>query len=95
MWHDWVLFQWTDEGGNDQLLPGHIVTFIHLDEFDIAMLEDNEHVIGLDPGLYIMMETLEDPLPSSQKYSHIVIEGSKTLTKDQHVNCQNAHIPLR
>jgi hypothetical protein len=94
MWHDWALFQWTDADGNDQLIPGHIVTFLHLDEYDIGLLEDNEHVVGTDPGLYIMMETLEDPLPSSQKHSRIIIEGSKNLTHVQRTNRRNARIPL-
>jgi hypothetical protein len=94
MWHDWALFQWTDADGNDQLIPGHIVTFLHLDEYDIGLLEDNEHVVGTDPGLYIMMETLEDPLPSSQKHSRIIIEGSKNLNHVQRTNRRNARIPL-
>jgi hypothetical protein len=45
MWHDWALFQWLDEDGDYQLVSGHIVTFLHLDEFDVGLLEDNEHVV--------------------------------------------------
>ncbi len=94
MWHDWALFQWLDEDGEDQLVPGHIVTFIHLDDSDIDLLQENEHVICSGAGLYAMMETLEDALPTSQKYSRIVIEGSKTLSAEQRVHRRNAGIPL-
>ena len=94
MWHDWALFQWTDDDGNDQLIPGHIVTFIHLDEYDIGLLEENQHVIGSEPGLYIMMESLEDPLPPSEKYCRIVMEGSKNLNEGQRLSRRNARIPL-
>jgi hypothetical protein len=67
-----------DENGDaDQLVPGHIVTFVHLDEFDVGLLKDNECVICSESGLYAMIETLEDPLPASKKYSNIVIKGSK------------------
>lgn len=94
MWHDWALFQWLDEDGDYQLVPGHIVTFLHLDESDVGLLEDNEHVVCSEAGLYAMIETLEDALPASKKYSRIVIEGSKTLTADQRANRRNARIPL-
>ena len=94
MWHDWALFQWLDEDGDYQLVPGHIVTFLHLDESDVGLLEDNEHVVCSEAGLYAMIETLEDALPASEKYSRIVIEGSKTLTADQRANRRNARIPL-
>jgi hypothetical protein len=94
MWHDWALFQWSDNAGNDQLVPGHIVTFIQLGEYDIGLLEDNEHVIGTDPGLYFMMESLEDCLPHSEKHSRIVIDGSKNLNEYQRMNRRNARIPL-
>jgi hypothetical protein len=75
-------------------VPGHIVTFIHLDEYDIGLLEDNEYAIGSNPGLYIMMESLEDSLPHSEKYSRIVIQGSKKLNESQRMNRQNARMPL-
>jgi len=51
LWHDWALFQWTDADGEIQLVPGHIVTFVHLTEFHIGLLEDNEYVVGSEPGL--------------------------------------------
>jgi hypothetical protein len=66
MWHDWALFQWLDEDGDDQLVPGHIVTFVHLDEFHVGLLEDNEHVVCSESGLYAML-TSE---PEIQSYCH-------------------------
>jgi hypothetical protein len=94
MWHDWALFQWVTDNNNFHLIPGHIVTFIHLDEFAIALLEDNDHVIGTESGLYAMIESLEEPLSTSHKYSRIVIEASKNLTADQRKLRRNAGIPL-
>jgi hypothetical protein len=93
-WHDWALFQWTESNNVTNLVPGHIVTFLYLEDNDIGQLQHNGHVVGSEPGLYVMVETLEDPLPTSQKYSRIVMESSKNLTRDQNTSCRNAHIPL-
>ena len=93
-WHDWALFQWTTDSDNVQLIPGHIVTFIELDEFHLEMLQDNENVIATEPGLYAMIESLEEPLTPGDRYSRIVVHASKNVTAAQSTLRRNAGIPL-
>ena len=93
-WHDWALFQWGAPGDEIELVPGHIVTFLYLSLSDIHLLEDNEHVVGSEPGLYAMVESLEEPLQPSQKYSRLTSISSKYLTNQQRINRRNARIPL-
>jgi hypothetical protein len=94
MWHDWALFQWTSDDDGVELIPGHIVTFVELDDFHIGLLEDNQHVIGTDPGLYAMIESMEEPLPAGEKYGRIVINSSKQLSVAQRTIRRNAGIAL-
>jgi hypothetical protein len=94
MWHDWALFQWNGEETNYFLIPGHIVTFVEFDEFQIGLLEDNQHVIASGPGLYAMIESIEDPLAQSDKYTRIVVEDSKNLTAGQHDRRRSLGMPL-
>jgi hypothetical protein len=82
-WHDWALFQWTESEGETQSIPGHIVTFLYLDLHSISKLQGNEQVVGSDPGLYAMVETLEDPLPPGRRYSRLTCMASKHLTEEQ------------
>ncbi len=93
-WHDWALFQWAADATNHHLIPGHIVIFIELDEYALGLLQDNEHVIGTEPGLYAMIESLEEPLSPGNKYSRIVIDASKHLTARQLQTRRTAGIPL-
>ena len=91
-WHDWALFQWTESDGETQFVPGHIVTFLYLDIHSISKLQDNEQVVGSDPGVYAMVETLEDPLPTGQRYSRLTCMASKHLTADQRQHRRMARI---
>jgi hypothetical protein len=91
-WHDWALFQWQDPGGEPLLIPGHIVTFLYLSESDVSLLADNEQVVGTEAGLFAMVESLEDPLPPSQRYNHLATMSSKYLTPQQRLNRRNAGI---
>ncbi len=93
-WHDWAMFQWGEDGGEIQLVPGQIVTFVYLSLSDIQLLEHNEHVVGSEPGLYAMVESLEEALPPSQKYTHLTCKSSKNLTDQQRLQRRNARIPL-
>jgi hypothetical protein len=74
------------------LIPGHIVTFLYLNQGDVNLLEDNEHVVGSEAGLFAMVESLEDPLPPSQRYNHLATMSSKHLTAQQRLNRRNAGI---
>ena len=93
-WHDWALFEWDEPGGETQIVPGHIVTFLQLDQSAIQLLQNNEQVVGSEAGLYAMVESLEEQLPSSQKYSLLTVMASKHLTAEQRHGRRNAHIPL-
>jgi hypothetical protein len=89
-----ALFQWGEPGGETSLVPGHIVTFLHLPLCDIQLLEDNEHVVGSEPGLYAMVESLEEPLKTSEKYTRLTCMSSKNLTGQQRLQRRQAQIPL-
>ena len=84
-WYDWALFEWELSEGSTQsavYIPGQIVLFLDITQ---AIVDANENnTIGLDkPGLYALIESLEEPLPSLEAGSEIVVLGSKTLTTSQ------------
>ena len=55
-WFDWALFQWESAKGIS--LPGHIITFLLLSQTHLDQLEESEYIIGDEPGIFALIETL-------------------------------------
>ena len=66
-WHDWALFTWQSDDDTTISIPGHIVTFLHLTENQLRLLASNSSVVGDEPVLYAMIESLIEPLPDTHK----------------------------
>ena len=86
-WYDWALFQWAspddDNDGQDLYVPGHIITFLDLTQAHLDKLVESELVIGDVPGVYALIESLEEELPAPIENDRIVTIAGKTLTKEQ------------
>ncbi len=84
-WYDWALFEWAsaDEEGQNLEVPGHIITFLELTQAHLDKLEHSTSVIGNQPGVYALIESLEEELPEPTKRNRIVTIAGKTLTKAQ------------
>ncbi|WP_288992458.1 hypothetical protein [uncultured Marinobacter sp.] len=82
-WHDWAVFSWATTNGTPMRIPGHIITFIEFKEEEISKLQHLPHVFGDTPGLYAMIETLEQPLAVAKTYQRVVVGGRKQLTNSE------------
>ncbi len=79
-WHDWAIFLWEQDDGTPMHLPAQIITFVEFSEFEIGLLADLPFVFGSSPGLYAMIETIEQPLPTQRVGTYVVVQGTKDLT---------------
>ena len=86
MWHDWALFNWggdhTDDDNQPLLVPGQIVFFLELPPAAVGIDVASEMTIS-QPGMYALIETLEDPLPLPDLYTEIVVSSTKLLSASQ------------
>ena len=81
-WFDWALFQWEnpDDNGSNLYAPGHIITFLELSQNQLDKFVDSEYIIGDEPGVYALIESLKEKLPAPRQYDHSVTIAGKTLT---------------
>jgi hypothetical protein len=79
------LFQWAspDEDGQDLYVPGHIILFLDLTQAHLDKLVESELVIGDVPGVYPLIESLEEELPAPIENDRIITIAGITLTKEQ------------
>ena len=91
-WHDWALFQWSNRNNQDEplLIPAQIIFFVEVTEEMLnradqaAIRKDANLVIDFDsPGMYALIETLEEELPGPSNYRKIVLRGTKNVTTQQ------------
>jgi hypothetical protein len=90
-WYDWALFQWEspEVDGQNQYVPGHIITFLDLTAQHLDRLHDSEYVIGDQPGVYALIESLEDELPEPTEHNRIATIAGQELTKEQRKQRRN------
>ena len=88
-WFDWALFQW------DLYVPGHIITFLELSEIQLDKFVDSEYIIGDEPGIYALIESLEEELLAPRQYDRIVTIAGKALTAEQRKLRQNECLDIR
>ena len=65
------------------LIPTQIITFLLVDDDLFELLADNHAFVGSAPGLYVLCESLEEPLPTPKVGTCIVVRGTKKLNKCQ------------
>lgn len=58
-------------------------------------LEDSEYIIGDRPGVYALIESLEEELPAPTEYNRIVTIAGKALTDEQRKQRQNQRHDMR
>ena len=96
-WFDWALFQWenVDELGSNLYVPGHIITFLEPSETQLDKFVDSEYIIGDQPGVYALIESLEEELPATRQYDRIVTIAGKALTAEQRKLRRNKRLDIR
>ena len=77
------MFSWADTDASSVHIPTQIITFIEFVEEDISKLQHLPFLYGDTPGLYAMIETLENPLPVAQSGQRDVVGGTKRLTSQE------------
>ena len=79
------MFQWenVDEIGSNLYVPGHIITFLELSEIQLDKFVASEYIIGDQPGVYALIESLEEELLAPRQYDCIVTIAGKALTAEQ------------
>ena len=96
-WYDWALFQWQSPNENepDMFVPGHIITFLELRQCQLDKLEISEYVIGDQPGVYVLIESLEEELPDPIEHHRVVTIAGKCLTAGQRKQRRNQRLDMR
>jgi hypothetical protein len=84
-WHDWALFNWSVAEEETVLIPAQIITFLLVEEDLFQLLVNNPAFVGNGPGLYVLCESLEEPLANPKVGNRIVVRGTKTLNKRQEI----------
>ena len=69
-----------DDIGSNLYVPGHIITFLELSQIQLDKFVDSEYIIGDQPGVYALIESLEEELPAPRQYDCIVTIAGKGLT---------------
>jgi hypothetical protein len=64
-------------------IPGHIITFVHLTADQLVYFDNLDYAMATEPGMYVMIESLENELPPPSPHSHIVVGASKQLTVEE------------
>lgn len=84
-WHDWALINWSVSEEETVLIPAQIITFLLVEENLFQLLVNNPAFVGTGPGLYVLCESLEEPLAKPKVGNRIVVRGTKMLNKRQEV----------
>lgn len=84
-WHDWALINWSVSEEETVLIPAQIITFLLVEENLFQLLVNNPAFVGTGPGLYVLCESLEEPLAKPKVGNCIVVRGTKMLNKRQEV----------
>jgi len=96
-WYDWALFQWQspNENERDMFVPGHIITFLELRQDQLDKLEISEYVIGHQPGVYALIESLEEELTDPTEHHRVVTIAGKSITAGQRKQRCNQRLDMR